>query len=72
MADVPTICPNCGGDELTWDAGPTTTSGIVDGRLCMHDIVVQFWLGCDWCSETIAHRGLDDVLAILNGAQTDG
>ena len=48
-----TTCPECGSRHLSWFCSTHNTSGVVDGRLRMHDVGVQFVLGCDECSETV-------------------
>lgn len=46
-------CPECGSRQLSWFCSTHNTSGVVDGRLRMHDIGVNFVLGCNECSETV-------------------
>jgi len=46
-------CRNCKSEDLSWFVAKKNTSGVVDGRLCMHDIKVIFVLGCNECSETL-------------------
>lgn len=49
----PVVCPECGGENLAWDYSKRGSNGIVDGRFRIHDIQVEFFLGCNDCSETI-------------------
>ena len=48
-----TKCPECGSNQLSWFCHPHNKSDVVDGRLRMHDVGVNFVLGCDECSETV-------------------
>lgn len=44
-------CKECGSKSVTWHVGKK--SRIPDGKLRMHDVVIFFYLGCDYCSETL-------------------
>ena len=55
------ICPECSDTDIEWFCRPHTNSGVVDGRLRMHDIRVEFYLGCNYCSETIESISSDEV-----------
>lgn len=56
-------CPECGERRLVWAAGPVNRSGVVDGRLTMHDVVSEFYLGCEECSETLISSVHPDEVA---------
>lgn len=62
------LCPNCESNNLSYSVYKTCNTGIVDGRLKMHDITVLFVLGCDECSETIRCIDADsnEGVALLN------
>lgn len=57
------ICPECGEERLVWSAGPVNRSGVADGRLTMRDVVSEFYLGCEGCSETLVSGVHPDVVA---------
>lgn len=59
-------CPNCDGTEFKWHAGVRNTSGVVDGRLRMHDVHPIFFLGCEECSETVKVTDGDRIAEFLN------
>ena len=59
-------CPNCGSSNLSWEHSLVNQSGVVDGRLRMHDIGVMFHLGCDDCSETVQPVHVEEVEKLLN------
>jgi len=61
-------CPECGSAETEWHCAQTTNSGVVDGRLRMHDVSTVFYLGCNHCSETIRTVSGDDVAQWMNTA----
>ena len=50
---MPTTCPECGSAQLSWFCSTHNKSDVVDGRLRVHDVGVNFVLGCDECSETV-------------------
>lgn len=60
-------CPACGErDTLSWDPHPKKLTGVVDGRLTLHDVTAVFYLACDYCSETlISEVDLDTVAKYL-------
>ena len=60
------LCPNCGSKYLKWYSGIRKINNIVDNRLSMHDIDVQFHLACENCSETVKIISGDEVAKILN------
>ncbi|QDV59045.1 hypothetical protein Mal33_50700 [Rosistilla oblonga] len=64
-------CPECDGDNLEWGDSMRNTSGVVDGRLRMHDVACEFFLGCCDCSETVLVVAAGDVAAFLT-AETYG
>jgi len=46
-------CKECGSDDTIWHCGKENNSGVVDGRLTMHDVTPIFYLGCEACSSTL-------------------
>ena len=69
---VSRACPECGSAETEWHCAQTTNSGVVDGRLRMHDVSTVFYLGCNHCSETIRTVSGDDVAQWMNTAANTG
>lgn len=67
-----TSCRVCGSESLTWDSVLTTSNGVQQGRLTTQDVSVLFYLGCDECSETLAHMSAEDVAARMNIRQKWG
>jgi hypothetical protein len=59
-------CPECGGDNLTWDQTSRSTSGVVEGRLRTNEVTVVFFLGCNDCSATVQTVSSDGIAAHLN------
>jgi hypothetical protein len=58
-------CPECGSKDLQWHCTHETNSGVVDGRLRMHDINTLFYLGCNYCSETLKTVSGDEAAEFL-------
>lgn len=61
-----TECRECGSFELKWHCGQHNGSGVVDGRLRLHDVSTQFFLGCEVCSATLRVVTGDQVAELLN------
>jgi hypothetical protein len=61
-------CRHCGAsnNHLRWHCGQKNTSGVVDGRLRMHDVSTIFYLGCEQCSETLQVVSGDTIAEYLN------
>lgn len=66
-----TQCTHCGGTNLTWDWRAYNKSDVQEGRLRTNDISVQFYLGCDDCSETLQVMSPAKVTALLNEQLTE-
>lgn len=66
VEDAPKLCSNCQGNDLRWHVGTHNGSGVVDGRLRSHDLSVQFYLGCEECSETLMTVYADDFMDKFN------
>lgn len=49
----PEACVKCGSSDLTWHCAPDNRGGVTDGRICMREVSVIFFLGCNACSETL-------------------
>ncbi len=65
-------CPECGSTDTEWHCSQQTNSGVVDGRLRMHDVHTVFFLGCNECSETIRTIGGDKLARLLTEAANAG
>lgn len=65
LASVTIECRHCRGRSLTWQAHPVNKGSVVDGRICMREIAVEFFLGCDECSETLHTLTGDEVALYL-------
>lgn len=64
----PVVCRHCGSGSLSWDARNTIgPSGLVQGRLTTNDVELQFFLGCDECSETLLVKRAADLAPLLHG-----
>jgi hypothetical protein len=59
-------CPECESKRLVWGYTPRNTAGVVDGRLRLHDVRVEFYLGCEECSETLAVVDAEYVARFLS------
>jgi len=61
-------CTECGSNDLVWHCSLDNRSGIVDGRLRMHDVTPMFYLGCEYCSETLQTISGDQVAEQLTAS----
>ncbi len=61
-------CPECGSSDTAWQCTQTTNSGVVDGRLRMHDVSTVFFLGCNRCSNTIRTVRGDELAMMMTQA----
>lgn len=68
---TPKTCKNCGSEDLEWFCNPTNLGGVVDGKLCMREIGVSFFLGCNHCSETLFVVGGDRIAEYLNSLRIE-
>ena len=59
-------CTSCGSSDTDWHCTQTNTSGIVDGRLRVSEVGTLFYLGCNYCSETIKTISGDKVARLLS------
>jgi len=59
-------CPECNGENLTWEDGTQNTGGAVDGRFRASELQGIFILGCNDCSETVKMVLANDVADYLN------
>lgn len=62
------VCPECGSADTQWHCSQHTDSGVVDGRLRMHEVNARFFLGCNSCSETIRIIDGDDLARLMTKA----
>lgn len=70
MINTPEFCPECNDALLfagEWFVSKRVTTPVVDGRLCLHDVAVDFVLGCKTCSATVVTVSAD---AIAEGLST--
>lgn len=64
-------CGECDGSgDLVWKCTQETNSGVVDGRLRMHEINTVFYLACEYCSETVKEVKGDEVAELLTQSMT--
>jgi len=66
IEDAPSCCSNCDSIDLVWYTHAINTSGVVDGRLNANDMSVQFYLGCEECSETLMTLDANDFMRQIN------
>lgn len=64
-------CPECDSPELRWHAGTKNIGGVQDGRIRMSEVVPIFFLGCEFCGETIKVIEGDEVAEFLNSLQDE-
>lgn len=71
MSDIikPEHCHNCGSVKLRWHCSPKNLGGVQDGRICMREVGVIFFLGCEYCSETIRTVSGDQISSLLSEMQ---
>lgn len=62
MSDIKQCCES---PMLYWTCSHDTNSGVQDGRLRMHEIHTIFYLGCEYCSETLKIINGDQVALML-------
>lgn len=58
-------CPECGSADTEWHCDQYTDSGVVDGRLRMHEVKTRFFLGCNSCGETIRIISGDELARLM-------
>lgn len=66
IEDAPSCCGNCDSICLKWYTHAINTSRVVDGRLCAHDMQVQFYLSCEECSETLMSLDASEFMRKIN------
>lgn len=59
-------CPECESRRLTWGYSPRNHGSAVDGRLRLGEVGVEFYLGCEECSETLAVIDAEYVAQFLS------
>jgi len=62
-------CKECHSESLTWDCRVKSLADIQDGLLKYSELTTEFFLGCDYCSETLAVVDSDRILKHLNNIQ---
>lgn len=65
----PERCPECGSPVVLcgqWAVVTRNAGEAVDGRLRLHDVAVDFVLGCDECSTTILTVPADEIARSLS------
>lgn len=63
-----TQCKACGSKALTWLTQNTVQNGIQQNRLNTRDVICQFVLGCNYCSETLAIVSADKIADLMNAS----
>ena len=59
-------CPECNGENLTWESDVKNNGGCVDGKIRLNEVEAIFILGCDNCSETIKVVQAHKIAECLN------
>jgi hypothetical protein len=59
-------CRECGSTDTTWECTPVNNSEAVDGRICMREVGVRFFLACNECSETLEVLNADAFMNRFN------
>jgi hypothetical protein len=62
-------CGECGSTDLEWGCTQNTNSGVVDGRLKLNEVQTIFYLGCNFCSETVKTVNADEIAIMLTDNQ---
>ena len=65
----PIKCPECGSSDGSWHCKAVNKSSVVDGRLRMHDMDVEFFRGCNECSWTIIVMSGDRMCELINAEE---
>lgn len=67
LKELSLVCPECeSGQDVQWNCRQTTgSSGVVDGRLRLHEVSTVFFAGCEACSTTLKIIDGDDVAEML-------
>lgn len=66
------VCPECEQSEyLQWNCSTRTTGGVPQGRLNSNEVIPIFYLGCEYCSETLGVVDGDDVAELLTEQQSE-
>ena len=58
-------CAECGSTDIGWHSDVEVNNSVVQGRLNTNDIKPIFYLGCNYCSETLQIVSGDDLAAEL-------
>lgn len=66
-----TKCPECNSNDLVWHCTQKNLSGVVDGRLRIHEVGTEFYLGCERCSETLQVISGDQVAEWLSSSNKE-
>ena len=66
-----TQCKECDSTDLKWHSGLRNKGGVQDGRLRMHEIEAIFYLGCEFCGETLQVVDGDKVAVFLNNSASE-
>lgn len=64
-------CPECDSPELRWHAGVKNVGGVQDGRIRMSGVTPIFFLGCEFCGETVKVISGNEVAEFLNSLQIE-
>lgn len=64
-------CPECGSDDLSWQATVKNKTGVQQGRLRTNEVGGIFYLGCGCCSATVWVLDSDKVADFLNKCRSE-
>lgn len=59
-------CSNCGSDDLFIDYRIVNESDVPDGKLRVSDVSVIYFLGCNYCSETLDVVNSEQMMGLIN------
>lgn len=58
-------CPACKSTDLAWDTVYRPTAQVPEGRLRSGEVGCFFFLGCNFCSETLQTVRAEEVMRLL-------
>lgn len=71
MTVVTNVCPACDEPELGWFCHLENTSGVVDGRLRMHEVRPTMVQGCGCCGHTVRSLTIEEFLDLYHIKRLD-
>jgi hypothetical protein len=64
---IPKVCRECGESSgLTWFADVVNRGGCQDGRIKLNEVQPIFYLGCEYCSETMLIVDAGEIAHVVN------